>query len=195
MAISHGRPIHPDGYPRRHVIRRRLIRGDIRRLASLLIVSAPLLAAALSPAALAAETGPPNAGSGANWVNVSEKFTQQIGADDLDPAFLRRCQGLIVTPTGELVIQTAAKGICVSKDQGATWSVAKDNNVRGRCETGHGFSLAYPYDGRMALFSFDGEGGHSGGISLDGAKTWRSFSQILRGWSSPMSIGRREIRW
>ena len=37
--------------------------------------------------------------------------------------FLQRCQGLAVTPDGDLVMQTAKQGICVSHDQGATWSV------------------------------------------------------------------------
>ncbi len=94
-----------------------------------------------------AERGPDG-----NWVNVSENFIKQIGADNIAPAFLCGCQGLIVTPGGDLVMQTADKGICVSKDQGATWSVVKNNNIKGRCETGFGFSLAYPYDGRMAFF-------------------------------------------
>ena len=149
----------------------------VHRPVCLLMVSAFLLLATVQRVALAAETGGPNA----NWVNVSEKFTKLIGVNDLTPAWLCRCQGLIVTPNGELVMQTATKGICVSKDQGATWSVVDDNNIAGRCETGFDFSLAYPYVGRMAFFCFDGDGCVSGGISLDGAKTWRAFTQIIRG--------------
>jgi hypothetical protein len=117
----------------------------------------------------------------ANWVNVSEKFTKQIGDDDLKPSFLCRCQGLLVTPTGELIMQTAEKGICISKDQGANWSVVPNNNIKGRCETDFGFSLPYPYDGRLAFFCYDGTGGQSGGISLDHGDTWRPFSQLIRG--------------
>ena len=133
-------------------------------------------------------------GPEANWVNVSAAFTKKIGADTIDPAYayLEKCQGLIVTPAGELILLTAQKGICISEDQGANWSVVKDNPIKGRCETGFGQSLAYPYDGRMAFFSYDGTGGKTGGISLDGGKNWRPFSQLVRGvefadvdWNSP----------
>ncbi|HWE02732.1 MAG TPA: hypothetical protein VG326_10010 [Tepidisphaeraceae bacterium] len=144
-------------------------------------MSALPLLAAVPQAALAEEQNAPNAGQDGNWVNVSENFIKRIGADNITPAYLRGCQGLIVTPSGELVIQTAVKGICVSKDQGATWSAIENNNIKGRCETGFGFSLAYPYDGRMAFFCYDGFGARSGGISLDHANTWRSFLQITRG--------------
>jgi hypothetical protein len=156
------------------------------------MVSALLLLTVAPRCVLAAEQAELNTGPDANWVNVSEKFSKEIGANDLTPSFLCNCQGLIVTPTGDLVMQTAAKGICVSKDQGSTWSVVENNNIKGRCETGFGFSLAYPYDGRMAFFSYDGVGALAGGISLDHANTWRSFSQIERGvefadinWNSP----------
>ena len=150
-----------------------------------------LLLAAVPRAVLAAEKGGRNTGPDAKWANVSANFTKQIGADDMNPAYLCRCQGLIVTPTGHLVLQTAAKGICVSRDRGATWSVVEDNNIKGRCETGFGFSLAYPYDGRMALFCYDGGGRLSGGISLNGAGAGM-LSQIVRGvefadvdWNAP----------
>jgi hypothetical protein len=165
-------PRHPRG---------RKIPVGVRRPVYLLIVGALLLLAAVPPAALAEDQNVPNAGADGNWGNVSENFIRQIGANNITPAYLRGCQGLIVTPGGDLVIQTAVKGICVSKDQGATWSVVANNNIKGRCETGFGFSLAYPYDGRMAFFCYDGVGALSGGISLDHANTWRSFSQIVRG--------------
>jgi photosystem II stability/assembly factor-like uncharacterized protein len=132
-----------------------------------------------------------------SWVNVSESFTKEIGVEDIDidikKGFRRRCNGLIVTPDGDLVMQTSTKGICVSKNQGATWSVVADNKILGRCTNGLSSSLAYPYDGRMAFFCFDGKEGASGGISLDGAKTWSPFTnQVRRGtefgdidWKTP----------
>jgi hypothetical protein len=128
-----------------------------------------------------------------SWVNVSEAFTKEIGVDDLNPAYLDRCQAMIVTPTGDVLIQTAKKGVCVSKDQGATWSIVADNDITGRCEHGFGVSVAYPYDGRMAIFAFDGgPWGTSGGLSLDGGKTWKPFTRVQRGmefgdvhWSPP----------
>jgi len=119
--------------------------------------------------------------SNENWVNVSESFTKEIGAQDVDPSFLRRCIGLIVTPNGDIVMQTSTKGICVSRDQGATWSVVPDNKIKGRCESASCVSIDYPYTGRMAFFCYDGAGGMSGGMSLDGAKTWCPFSQLHRG--------------
>lgn len=153
----------------------------VRRPVFMLIVNPLLLLTAVPPAALAEGHNGPNSGPDGNWVNISENFIRQIGANNIEPTYLRGCQGLIVTPSGDLVMQTAEKGICVSKDRGATWSVVKDNNIKGRCETGFGFSLAYPDDGRMAFFCYDGLGGLSGGISLDHANTWRSFSQVTRG--------------
>jgi len=126
---------------------------------------------------------PPAATSQDGWVNISQTFFTKIGSYDIDPRvpYLRRCLGLIVTPTGDLVMQTATQGICVSRDQGATWAVVPDNGIAGRCEDGNGMSIAYPYDGRMAFFAYDGADGMSGGISLDGARTWKPFSQLKRG--------------
>jgi hypothetical protein len=127
---------------------------------------------------IAAKADAPAVSGKENWVPVSEAFTKQIGVQDIEPAYLRRCIGMVVTPDGDIVIQTAIDGICVSRDQGATWSVVADNNIKGR---GEGFSMPYPYDGRMAFFAYDGAGGKAGGMSLDDAKTWKPFAQINRG--------------
>ena len=48
--------------------------------------------------------------------------------------------------------------------------------VTGRCETGFGFSMAYPYEGRLAFFCIDG----TGGMTLDGGASWRPFAKLLR---------------
>ena len=175
MALGGGKINYSAGCPQQRGGWRWVIPVCVRQPACLLIVSVLVLLVAVPRAALAAEKGGRNTGPDAAWVNVSANFTKQIGADGISPAYLCRCQGLIVTPTGHLVLQTAAKGICVSRDQGATWSVVEDNNIKGRCETGFGFSLAYPYDGRMAFFCYDGGGRLSGGISLDGAKSLAFF--------------------
>ena len=113
-----------------------------------------------------------------NWENVSADFTRQMGLDNLMPEFVSRCTGMLVTPNGDIVIQTEKYGICVSRDQGATWSAVPNNNIKGRSGT---YSLPYPYDGRMAFFHFDGVGGMVGGISLDDAKTWKPIAQVNRG--------------
>jgi len=116
-----------------------------------------------------------------DWENVSAAFTKQIGVDELEPAYYRRCRGLMVAPTGDIIMLTA-KGICVSKDQGATWSVVPGGkNIAGQSGGGFGFSMPYPYDGRMAFFCWDGTNWLSGGMSLDGAATWKGFSQLSRG--------------
>ena len=144
---------------------------------------APALVLALHLCSIGAVNAEDPAGRPGAWENVSEAFTRQIGAYDIDAAYpyLRRCQGLIVTPPGDLVMQTAKQGIFVSKDQGATWSVVAGNGIAGRCQDASSLSLAYPYDGRMAFFCYDGAGGVSGGMSLDGARTWTPFSQLKRG--------------
>lgn len=111
-----------------------------------------------------------------DWVNVSEAFTQQIGIHDIRPDYTRRCLGMAVVPTGEVFLLTTGKGLCVSNDQGATWAVVEGNKVNGRCTGSFSFSVAYPYDGRIAVFSIDG----TGGITLDGGKAWRPFTRILR---------------
>ena len=117
-----------------------------------------------------------------NWQNVTSAFTKQIGVESVDPAYLSKCIGMVVTPTGDVVMQTSGKtGICISKDQGATWSIVAGNNIAGRCENGFSFSVPYPYDGRMAFFCYDGDNGKSGGMSLDGAQTWKPFTQFQRG--------------
>ena len=113
----------------------------------------------------------------APWVNISDELFARLGVADMKPDPMRRCVGMAVTPMGEIFILTSKNhGVCVSKDHGATWTVVPDNNVTGRCETGFGFSIAYPYDGRLAFFSIDG----TGGITADGGRTWRPFTKILR---------------
>jgi photosystem II stability/assembly factor-like uncharacterized protein len=126
---------------------------------------------------LAAQIGLAAEGAAASdWTNITEAFTQKIGVHDLNPDYTRRCVGMAVVPSGEIFILTSLKGVSVSTDQGSTWTVAEDNKVSGRCETGFGYSIAYPYDGRLAFFSIDG----SGGMTLDSGKTWRPFAKILR---------------
>jgi hypothetical protein len=144
------------------------------------VMLALLMAVAVQTSfAAAANADGPAVGPPENWENVSDAFAKQIGVHDINPAYLRSCIGLIVTPTGDIFMQTANKGICVSKDQGATWSVVADNKITGRCENGFCFSVAYPYDGRLALFCYDAQ--TSGGISLDGGKTWKPFAKVNRG--------------
>lgn len=129
---------------------------------------------------------PPTTSGDANWENVAEDFLKQVGANDVKTVYRRRSQGLIVTPTGDLFLLTGSQGVCVSKDQGATWSVVADNHIDGLCGYGSGFdssvSLPYPYDGRMAFFCFDGKGETSGGMSVDGGKTWKPFAKFKRGF-------------
>jgi photosystem II stability/assembly factor-like uncharacterized protein len=125
--------------------------------------------APLTTAAEAGETAP--------WENVSDGFFKKIEVNDLTPNHLRRCLGMAVSPMGEIfVVAGKGQGVCVSKDDGATWAVSRGNNVTGRCETGFGFSMAYPYDGRLAFFCIDG----TGGLTLDGGATWRPFAKLLR---------------
>jgi hypothetical protein len=128
---------------------------------------------------IAANADAPAADNTENWENVSAVFTQQIGADTVQPSYLQRCLGLIVAPTGDVIIQTY-KGVCISKDGGANWSLLADSKITGRCNNEFSSSIAYPYDGRMAFFLFDGNVG-PGGISLDGGQTWKPFSQLRRG--------------
>lgn len=130
--------------------------------------------------AIAENTNTPAVSGSENWENVSESASQ-TGTKDTKPDYLRPCKGLLVTPTGDIFMQTATKGICISKDQGSTWSVVADNAIAGRCEHGFAFSIAYPYDGRMAFFCYDGNRGRAGGMSLDGGATWNPFTQVVRG--------------
>jgi hypothetical protein len=153
---------------------------DIHRTAIDSIVRLTLVAAMVVQTGLvaAANAAAPAVSTSENWEDVSAGFTKQMGLDDLMPEFIRRCMGMVVTPNGDIVIQTAKDGICVSRDQGTTWSVVANNNVKGRCSN---FSVAYPYDGRMVFFGVDGSGRSSGGMTLDDAKTWKPFAQINRG--------------
>ncbi len=130
-----------------------------------------------------AEAADGPAGATTAWVNVSHEFTEQIGAEGVNPGGLNlvRCQGMIITPTGDTFMHTAQQGICVSHDDGTTWAIVDDNGITGRTENAFGFSLAYPYDGRMAFFAYDGADGCSGGMSIDGGKTWKAFPQYKRG--------------
>ncbi len=110
-------------------------------------------------------------------MKVSDELFARLGVVDMKPDSLRRCVGMAITPAGEIfILASKNNGVCVSKDHGTTWTVVPDNNVTGRCETGFGFSMAYPYNGRLAFFSIDG----TGGITADGGKTWRPFAKMLR---------------
>lgn len=139
-----------------------------------------LVLLAVLPAVAAADEGPAKAeqpAGSAQWENIADAFFKQIDVYEMKPDFLRRCVGMAVTPSGEIfVLASNSHGVCVSKDQGATWAEVAGNHVTGRCETGFGFSIAYPYDGRLAFFCIDG----TGGITLDGGATWRPFGKLLR---------------
>jgi photosystem II stability/assembly factor-like uncharacterized protein len=148
------------------------------RITTSIALALLLLAAWLTQAAAAEpqpKTEPP--ADTAPWENITDAFFKKIEVHDLSPTHLRRCVGMAVAPTGEVFTVTSkGNGICLSKDHGETWSVVPGNNITGRCETGFGFSMAYPYDGRLAFFTIDG----TGGISLDGGSTWRPFGKLLR---------------
>lgn len=130
--------------------------------------------------AVAEDKGPAKAGQAADaapWESITEEFFKKLDVYDMNPDYIRRCVGMAVTPAGEVFILTSKdNGVCVSKDHGTTWTVVTGNKVTGRCETGFGFSMAYPYDGRLAFFCIDG----TGGITLDGGGTWRPFAKLLR---------------
>lgn len=149
---------------------------------SLLRVTVPALFAGLFTVMSAGLFGNPaglqaaDAAPAAEWQDISGAFTQQLGADGSGQVFTRRCVGMAVVPSGEIFMLTSAKGICVSADQGATWTVAENNHATGRCETDFDMSVAYPYDGRLAFFAIDG----TGGITLDGGRSWRPFARIRR---------------
>jgi len=146
-----------------------LLHRHFRAISMLLLAIAGLI-----PPAPAAE---PPAAETASWENISDEFFKQIGVYDLTPNHLRRCVGMAVAPTGEVfIVASKGQGVCISKDHGATWSVVPGNNVTGRCESGFGFSMAYPYDGRLAFFCIDG----TGGLTLDGGASWRPFHRLLR---------------
>ncbi len=80
----------------------------------------------------------------------------------------------MVAPTGDLIMQTC-KGVSISKDGGATWSMPQNNKITGRCGAP---SMAYPYDGRMAFLLVDSPTGETGGITLDGGKTWKTLQPM-----------------
>lgn len=143
--------------------------------AGTLAAAALLMSIALTPAM--AQDKARQAGDTAPWVNITGELFARLGVVGLKPAYANRCVGMAVAPTGEVFILAGKNhGVCVSKDHGATWTVVPDNNVTGRCETGFGFSMAYPYDGRLAFFTIDG----TGGMTVDGGVTWRPFTKILR---------------
>ncbi len=140
--------------------------GDFIRM-NLAAVAVMVLAVLRTVAA--AETAP--------WENITDEFFKKLEVYDMKPDYVRRCVGMTVAPTGEVFILTSKEnGVCVSKDHGTTWTVVPGNKVTGRCETGFGFSIAYPYDGRLAFFCIDG----TGGMTLDGGGTWRPFTKLLR---------------
>lgn len=143
------------------------------------IMGVVLLAATLSVAA-AESNSPTKTGQGvdtAPWENISDEFFKRLDVYDMKPDYIRRCVGMVAVPTGEVfMLASKNNGVCVSKDHGTTWTAVEGNKLTGRCETGFGFSVAYPYDGRLAFFTIDG----TGGITLDGGGTWRPFTKLLR---------------
>jgi hypothetical protein len=122
---------------------------------------------------MAAEGGPADT---ASWLSITDDVFKKLGVYDSKPAYVRRCIGMIVVPSGEVfALLGMDHGVLVSKDQGGTWTEC-GGKVNGRCESSFGFSVGYPYNGRLAFFPIDG----TGGISGDGGMTWRPFGRILR---------------
>lgn len=114
-----------------------------------------------------------------DWVDISDKT----------PPDCRSTQGIAVDPTtGNLYLYAmGSRALCLSKDQGETWSKLPCP-VSGRGISGFSFNLAYPFTGRMALFTADG----TGGLTQDGGATWQEISKYKRSfefgdvdWSAP----------
>ena len=66
------------------------------------------------------------------WVNMTEAFTRQIGVHDNMRDYERRCSGMVVVPTGEIFMLTSGMGVCLSTDQGSTWTEVAKYKVLGR---------------------------------------------------------------
>lgn len=119
------------------------------------------------------------------WENISDALFQKldvmevIGKNGKPQTWMRRTQGLAVDPvTGHIFLHIAARdaGLHISKDHGATWAKLGDNQITGRGECGFSLNLAYPFTGRMVMFTDDGVGG----MTLDGGATWSRIERHRR---------------
>lgn len=135
--------------------------------------------------------------SAAEWVNISDELCRKLGAmefygkDGKPWNWHRRTQGMAVDPTtGRVFLHIAAHeaGTFVSGDHGDTWNKLGDNKNTGRGVSLFSFSQSYPFTGRMAFFTIDGEGG----MTLDDGRHWTRIAKHRRSfdfgdvdWSSP----------
>jgi hypothetical protein len=112
-----------------------------------------------------------------DWVNICKQ---------MPPDFRSWMIGANPT-TGDLYVyadsRTWTTKLHVSKDQGSTWTeipcpVSGPGGPRG-------FNLAYPFTGRMVLFTGDGDAG----ITLDGGASWKKFK------IPPHSLQYGDIDW
>jgi hypothetical protein len=130
---------------------------------------ASLCALLLINQSLHAQTDPgkpaPDAPSPDGWVNITDK----------PPGLLHHSQGIAVDPTTGNLYLYVRGSLSISKDQGETWTPLPCS-ITGPTETGFSINLAYPFTGKMAIFTHDGKNG----MTLDGGATWQVFEPFKR---------------
>ena len=112
---------------------------------------------------VAAEPTPTDTGG---WVNICDNMPSEFQSADM----------MAVDPTtGNLYLYGSCKNwksaLLISKDQGATWTNIPCPISGGSGGFAFAFNVAYPFTGRMVLFTGDGHAGRT----LDGGATWEKF--------------------
>jgi hypothetical protein len=109
------------------------------------------------------------------WSNITEGLTKASGKGNFRLA-------LAVDPaTGRLFVSRWFTGVWVSTDQGNTFARADGEKVSGGGPFSCYAMIADPKGGKLAVFNMNNKPGPSG-CSLDGGKTWESFTSVGRNW-------------
>lgn len=125
-----------------------------------------------SPVSAVAPFGTPS------WVEVSMPVLKKLEQENRKISWPGKTAGVAVDPaTGHVFMIVPGQGIWKSQDQGSTFNRIDQGQVGGRCETS--YSLQFDPSGkRLACFMLDGKCG----ITVDGGKTWASFTDLGRNW-------------
>jgi len=145
-------------------------------LATLLLSFAAVNASAAFPATAATA-----------WQEITDSFFAPLesNGERLKPGD-RKTHGLVIDlGTGDVLVPyypwtppVMAVGLYRSSDQGHSWKAVPKCPITGRAECGFSANTPYPYTGRMALLTVDGQGG----FTKDGGVTWSSLGKHKRGF-------------
>jgi len=141
-------------------------------------ISIGLIGLLFAATSMSAAEAPVSAAAKTEWQNITAELAKTAGLDTrelpaqnptdkpkLKAVYMTRFQGMLVLPTGEVLVTNNEKGMWRSTDQGATWTQYGEDWMKGVAQSSLSLKMYYP--DRIGL-TLDGPIG----VSSDMGKSW-----------------------